>query len=57
MTGIRVLNVSHNQITSIPRNAFPKLYELHTVDASYNNMSEIYNAVFQNLFSLRFVSD
>jgi Leucine-rich repeat (LRR) protein len=53
MTGIRVLNASHNEVTSIPKLAFPKLYELHTVDISYNNLTDINNAVFQNLFSLR----
>ncbi|KAJ8958595.1 hypothetical protein NQ318_016316 [Aromia moschata] len=53
MTGLKVLNVSHNLITTIPRNTFPKLYELHTIDLSYNNLTDIYNSVFQVLFSLR----
>ena len=53
MTGLRVLNVSYNFITDIPKNTFPKLYELHTIDASNNMISEISNAVFMPLFSLR----
>lgn len=53
MTGLKVLNVSHNQIAQIPKNTFPKLYELHTIDLSHNNLSSIFNAVFQTLFSLR----
>lgn len=53
MTGLRILNVSHNLITDIPRNTFPKLYELHTIDFAYNKINSISNAVFQTLFSLR----
>lgn len=53
MTGLKVLNVSYNQIADIPKNSFPKLYELHTIDISHNNLTTIYNAVFQTLFSLR----
>lgn len=53
MTGLKILNVSHNQIARIPKNTFPKLYELHTIDLSHNNVSEIFNSVFQTLFSLR----
>jgi len=56
MTGMKVLNVSHNLIHSVPRQTFPKLYELHTIDISHNNLSEIHNAVFQTLFSLRFLN-
>lgn len=53
MTGLKILNVSHNQIATIPKKTFPKLYELHTIDLSYNNVSDIFNSVFQTLFSLR----
>lgn len=53
MTGMRVLNVSHNLIRTVPRQTFPKLYELHTIDLSYNNLTEIHNGIFQSLFSLR----
>lgn len=53
MTGLKVLNVSYNEITVIPRNTFPKLYELHTIDLSHNKLSNIAIAVFQVLFSLR----
>lgn len=53
MTGLKILNVSHNHIVDIPKNTFPKLYELHTIDLAYNNLSIISNAVFQTLFSLR----
>lgn len=53
MTFIKILNVSHNALNSVPRNTFPKLYELHTIDLSYNNISEIHNSIFQTLFSLR----
>lgn len=56
MTGLKILNVSHNEITTIPKKTFPKLYELHTIDLSYNNVSDIFNSVFQTLFSLRFLN-
>lgn len=56
MTGLKILNVSYNLIHSVPRQTFPKLYELHTIDISHNNLSEIYNAIFQTLFSLRFLN-
>lgn len=53
MTGLKILNVSYNQITTISRHTFPKLYELHTIDISHNKLKDIFNAVFQTLFSLR----
>lgn len=53
MTGLKFLNVSHNQIIEIPKNTFPKLYELHTIDLSHNNLTNIFGGVFQTLFSLR----
>ncbi|CAH2011462.1 unnamed protein product [Acanthoscelides obtectus] len=56
MTGIKVLNVSHNLITTVPRKTFPKLYELHTIDLSYNKLTDIFNSVFQTLFSLRYLN-
>uniref|UniRef100_A0A0K8UFK7 Insulin-like growth factor-binding protein complex acid labile subunit n=1 Tax=Bactrocera latifrons TaxID=174628 RepID=A0A0K8UFK7_BACLA len=56
MTGIKVINASHNYIAEVPKNCFPKLYELHTIDISYNNISLIANGVFQTLFSLRFLN-
>jgi Leucine-rich repeat (LRR) protein len=56
MTGLKILNVSHNVIEKIPRNTFPKLFELHTVDISYNKLHDIWNSVFQTLLSLRFLN-
>lgn len=56
MTGLKILNVSHNEITNISKNTFPKLYELHTIDFSYNNITTIFNSVFQVLFSLRYLN-
>lgn len=56
MTGIKILNASHNLITTIPKGTFPKLYELHTIDLSHNNLSSIFNSVFQPLFSLRLLN-
>lgn len=53
MTGLKILNVSYNEITNISKNTFPKLYELHTIDFSHNNITAIFNSVFQVLFSLR----
>jgi Leucine-rich repeat (LRR) protein len=41
------------QIVDIPKKTFPKLYELHTIDFSYNNISQIGKGVFTNLLSLR----
>lgn len=54
MAGLKILNVSNNEIAIIPKNSFPKLYELHTVDISHNSLTEIASAVFQPLFSLRY---
>ena len=56
MTGLKILNVSHNELERVPKNTFPKLYELHTVDLSHNRIEEIWNGVFQTLFSLRFLN-
>lgn len=56
MTGLKILNTSHNEITTVPKKTFPKLYELHTIDLSYNNITDIFNAVFQTLFSLRLLN-
>ncbi|ODN04661.1 Insulin-like growth factor-binding protein complex acid labile subunit [Orchesella cincta] len=53
MAGIKILNVSHNELREVNKNTFPKLYEMHTVDLSWNNISKIHSAVFINLFSLR----
>lgn len=53
MTGLKILNVSHNEIVEIPKNTFPKLYELHTIDVSHNKLTYIFNGVFQTLFSIR----
>lgn len=53
MTGLKILNVTHNQLKTIPRNTFQKLYELHTIDVSHNVITDIYNGVFQTLFGLR----
>lgn len=56
MTGIKVLNVSHNMITTIPKKTFPKLYELHTIDISHNLLTDVFNSIFQSLFSLRYLN-
>lgn len=56
MTGLKILNVSYNNIMEIPKNTFPKLYELHTIDASHNKLTNIYNGVFQTLFSFRYLN-
>ena len=52
-TSIKFYLLTNFQITTIPRKTFPKLYELHTIDFSYNNISEIDNSVFANLLGLR----
>ena len=41
------------QIIDIPKKTFPKLYELHTIDFSHNNITQIDRSVFVNLLSLR----
>lgn len=56
MTGLKVLNVSYNNLKSIPKNTFPKLYELHTIDVSHNEIKDIFNGVFQFLLGLRFLN-
>lgn len=52
--GIKVLNVSHNQIMDIPKNTFPTLFELHTIDMSHNALNTIARSVFVKLFTLRY---
>jgi Leucine-rich repeat (LRR) protein len=56
MTGLKILNVNLNVIEKIPRNTFPKLFELHTMDISYNRVRDIWNFMFKTLFSLRFLN-
>lgn len=56
LTGIRVLDLSHNQITEFNKKSFTQkfpLYELHTIDASYNNISQITGNVLEKLRSIR----
>lgn len=56
MTGLKILNVTYNRLTVIPRNTFPKLYELHTIDLSHNEIEKIAPEVFQPLFGLRYLN-
>jgi len=56
MVGIKILNVTHNNIKTIPKGTFPKLYELHTLDFSHNRIKTISPAVFQPLLSLRSIN-
>lgn len=56
MTGLKILNVTFNQIATIPKNTFPKLYELHTIDLSNNLIKKIGPEVFQALFGLRYLN-
>jgi len=56
MAGIKILNVTHNRIKTIPKGTFPKLYELHTLDFSHNRIKTISPAVFQPLLSLRSIN-
>lgn len=56
MASIKVLNVTHNKIKTIPKGTFPKLYELHTLDFSHNQIKTISPAVFQPLLSLRYIN-
>ena len=51
--GIKLLNVSFNQIQDIPRSSFPKLYELASIDFSHNNITDVGRSVFSTLFSIR----
>ncbi|XP_040569853.1 uncharacterized protein [Lepeophtheirus salmonis] len=53
--GLKVLNVSHNEIVDIPKNTFPKLYEVFRLDFSHNNISIIGKSVFSTLLSLRHI--
>jgi Leucine-rich repeat (LRR) protein len=51
------LAATATQVTEkIPRNTFPKLYEIHTVDVSYNRIHDIRKSVLQTLFNLRFLN-
>lgn len=56
MTGLKILNVTFNQLTVIPKDTFPKLYELHTIDLSNNLINKIAPEVFQPLFGLRYLN-
>lgn len=56
MAGIKILNVTHNNIRTIPKGTFPKLYELHTLDFSHNRIKTISTTVFQPLLSLRSIN-
>lgn len=56
MAGIKILNVTHNNIKTIPKGTFPKLYELHTLDFSHNRIKTISATVFQPLLSLRSIN-
>lgn len=51
--GIKMLDVSYNQIVEIPKATFPKLYELNTINLSHNNLTKIWRSVFTPLFSIR----
>ena len=52
-TALCLLSTPCLQIVDIPKKTFPKLYELHTIDFSHNNLSTIERSVFVNLLSLR----
>ena len=54
--GIKILDVSFNQLSEIPRNTFPKLYELCSINFSHNNLTKIYRSVFAPLFSIRHIN-
>ncbi|UYV71104.1 hypothetical protein LAZ67_8001720 [Cordylochernes scorpioides] len=58
LTGIKFLNVTHNFIQNLHRRVFTpkKLYELHTVDLSYNNISQLSGSVFEKLASVRTIN-
>lgn len=56
MSGIRLLNVSYNNIEVIPKQTILKLYELHTIDVSHNSLSEIADNIFQPALGLRFLN-
>lgn len=56
MAGIQVLNISNNKLQEIPKNTFPKLYELHTIDMAHNEITHISGGVLQNLLSLRYMN-
>lgn len=59
LTGIRFLNISHNQITEFNKKSFTQkvpLYELHTIDASYNNISQISGNILERLKSVRYIN-
>lgn len=58
-TGIKILDLSHNQITEFNKKSFAQktpLYELHTVDASYNNISQISGNILERLKSVRLLN-
>ena len=39
--GIKFLDASFNELLEIPRNTFPKLYELETINFSHNNLTQV----------------
>lgn len=59
LTGIRILDIKHNQITELNKKSFTQktpLYELHTIDASFNNISQITGNVLERLRSIRYLN-
>lgn len=58
LTGMRVLNLSHNVIGEINRKHFTtkKLFELQTIDLSYNNITDISGNVFEKFVSIRSIN-
>lgn len=56
MVGIRSLNASFNNITTIPKQTMLKLYELHTIDVSNNRITDIASNIFQPAIALRFLN-
>lgn len=59
LTSIRTLNISHNQITEFNKKSFTAgkvpLYELASIDASHNNISQITGNVLERLRSVRYL--
>jgi len=59
LTGLRYLDISHNEITELNKKSFSEkkpMYELHTIDASFNNISQISGNIMERLRSIRYLN-
>ena len=50
---VRVLNIDHNNLTSLNRGQFAKMPQLISLNVSYNNINIVPSGIFRGLYRLR----